>query len=158
LVPLSVLNLSKETNASRSSLTEIASLFFNEKQISEMLDKSDVPQLSPATTVASQNSTRSQMTKRSSFLDKLKTGAQHENLVCQCGHVAKCLSESIIHGKSCHASAVIIDDDDAGLHEDDADDRLEIDEDDEDHHSHSALNLSVTGSTRCQHCRHRCKQ
>ncbi|XP_016968521.1 uncharacterized protein LOC108036732 isoform X3 [Drosophila biarmipes] len=162
LIPISkgakdVLNLSKETNASRSSLTEIASMFFNEKQISEMLDKSDVPQLSPATTVASQNSSRSQMTKRSSFLDKLKTGAQHENLVCQCGHVAKCLSESIIHGKSCHASAVIIDDDDAGLHEDDADDRLEIDEDDEDRHSHSALNLSVTGSTRCQHCRHRCK-
>ncbi|KMY90006.1 uncharacterized protein LOC6732145 isoform X5 [Drosophila simulans] len=162
LIPISkgakdVLNLSKETNASRSSLTEIASMFFNEKQISEMLDKSDVPQLSPATTVASQNSTRSQMTKKSSFMDKLKTGAQHENLVCQCGHVAKCLSESIIHGKSCHASAVIIDEDDAGLHEDDADDRLEIDEDDEDHHSHSALNLSVTGSTRCQHCRHRCK-
>ncbi|XP_039479355.1 uncharacterized protein LOC120443960 isoform X5 [Drosophila santomea] len=155
--PKDVLNLSKETNASRSSLTEIGSMFFNEKQISEMLDKSHVPQLSPATTVASQNSTRSQMTKRSSFMDKLKTGAQHENLVCQCGHVAKCLSESIIHGKSCHASAVIIDEDDAGLHEDDADDRLEIDEDDEDHHSHSALNLSVTGSTRCQHCRHRCK-
>ncbi|XP_017071567.2 LOW QUALITY PROTEIN: uncharacterized protein LOC108108145 [Drosophila eugracilis] len=162
LIPISkgakdVLNLSKETNASRSSLTEIASMFFNEKQISEMLDKSDVPQLSPATTVASQNSSRSQMTKKSSFMDKLKTGAQHENLVCQCGHVAKCLSESIIHGKTCHASAVIIDDEDAGLHEDDADDRLEIDEDDEDHHSHSALNLSVTGSTRCQHCRHRCK-
>ncbi|KQS70499.1 uncharacterized protein LOC6541141 isoform X4 [Drosophila erecta] len=162
LIPISkgakdVLNLSKETNASRSSLTEIASMFFNEKQISEMLDKSDVPQLSPATTVASQNSTRSHLTKKSSFMDKLKTGAQHENLVCQCGHVAKCLSESIIHGKSCHASAVIIDEDDAGLHEDDADDRLEIDEDDEDHHSHSALNLSVTGSTRCQHCRHRCK-
>nr|NP_001260428.1 uncharacterized protein Dmel_CG9932, isoform D [Drosophila melanogaster]AGB92963.1 uncharacterized protein Dmel_CG9932, isoform D [Drosophila melanogaster] len=162
LIPISkgakdVLNLSKETNASRSSLTEIASMFFNEKQISEMLDKSDVPQLSPATTVASQNSTRSQLTKKSSFMDKLKTGAQHENLVCQCGHVAKCLSESIIHGKSCHASAVIIDEDEAGLHEDDGDDRLEIDEDDEDHHSHSALNLSVTGSTRCQHCRHRCK-
>nr|XP_017108756.2 uncharacterized protein LOC108133367 isoform X3 [Drosophila bipectinata] len=157
--PKDVLNLSKETNASRSSLTEIASMFFNEKQISEMLDKSDVPQLSPATTVASQSSSRSLLTKKSSssFLDKLRTGAQHENLVCQCGHVAKCLSESIIHGKSCHASAVIIDDDDAALHEDDADDRLEIDEDDEDHHSHSALNLSVTGSTRCQHCRHRCK-
>ncbi|BFF94587.1 uncharacterized protein DMAD_12183 [Drosophila madeirensis] len=158
--PKDVLNLSKDTNASRSTLTEIASMFFNEKQISEMLDKSDVPQLSPATTVTSQASSRSQPTKKtsSSFLDKLKTGAQHENLICQCGHVAKCLSESIIHGKSCHASAVIIaDDDDAALHEDDADDRLEIDEDDEDHHSHSALNLSVTGSTRCQHCRHRCK-
>ncbi|XP_041452257.1 uncharacterized protein LOC111070359 isoform X4 [Drosophila obscura] len=158
--PKDVLNLSKDTNASRSTLTEIASMFFNEKQISEMLDKSDVPQLSPATTITSQASSRSQPTKKSSssFLDKLKTGAQHENLICQCGHVAKCLSESIIHGKSCHASAVIIaDDDDAALHEDDADDRLEIDEDDEDHHSHSALNLSVTGSTRCQHCRHRCK-
>ncbi|SPP82067.1 uncharacterized protein LOC117584728 isoform X4 [Drosophila guanche] len=158
--PKDVLNLSKDTNASRSTLTEIASMFFNEKQISEMLDKSDVPQLSPATTVTSQASSRSQPTKKtsSSFLDKLKTGAQHENLICQCGHVAKCLSESIIHGKSCHASAVIIaDEDDAALHEDDADDRLEIDEDDEDHHSHSALNLSVTGSTRCQHCRHRCK-
>ncbi|XP_017025692.1 uncharacterized protein [Drosophila kikkawai] len=155
--PKDILNLSKETNASRSSLTEIASMFFNEKQISEMLDKSDVPQLSPATTVASHNSSRSQLTRKSSFMDKLKTGAHQENLVCQCGHVAKCLSESIIHGKSCHASAVIIDDDDAGLHEDDADDRLEIDEDDDDHQSHSALNLSVTGSTRCQHCRHRCK-
>ncbi|XP_016976758.1 uncharacterized protein LOC108042812 isoform X3 [Drosophila rhopaloa] len=162
LIPISkgakdVLNLSKETNASRSSLTEIASMFFNEKQISEMLDKSDVPQLSPATTVASQNSTRSQLTKKTGFLERVKSGAHYENLVCQCGHVAKCLSESIIHGKSCHASAVIIDDDDVALHEDDADDRLEIDEDDEDHHSHSALNLSVTGSTRCQHCRHRCK-
>ncbi|XP_034472472.1 uncharacterized protein LOC117780159 isoform X1 [Drosophila innubila] len=156
--PKDVLNLSKDTNASRSSLTEIASMFFNEKQISEMLDKSDVPQLSPATTITSQASSRSLLAKKGgSFFDKLKTGAQHDNLICQCGHVAKYLSESIIHGKSCQSSAVVIEDDDAALHEDDADDRLEIDEDDEDRQSHSALNLSVSGSTRCQHCRHRCK-
>lgn len=154
-----MLNLSKDTNASRSSLTEIASKFFNEKEISEMLDKSDVPQLSPATTIGSMGSSRSLLAKKGggSFFDKLKTGAQHDNLICQCGHVAKCLSESIIHGKSCQSSAVVIDEDDVALHEDDADDRLEIDEDDDDRQSHSALNLSVSGSTRCQHCRHRCK-
>lgn len=124
-----------------------------------MLHKSDIPQLSPATTITSQASSRSLLAKKSggSFFDKLKTGAQLDNLICQCGHVAKCLSESIIHGKSCQSSAVVIEDDDAALHEDDADDRLEIDEDDEDRQSHSALNLSVSGSTRCQHCRHRCK-
>lgn len=135
-------------------------MFFNEKQISEMLDKSDIPQLSPATTITSQASSRSLLQAKKgggSFFDKLKTGAQLDNLICQCGHVAKCLSESIIHGKSCQSSAVVIEDDDAALHEDDADDRLEIDEDDEDRQSHSALNLSVSGSTRCQHCRHRCK-
>lgn len=133
-------------------------MFFNDKQISEMLDKSDVPQLSPATTIASMTSSRSLLAKKGgSFFDKLKTGAQHDNLICQCGHVAKCLSESIIHGKSCQSSAVVVDEDDVALHEDDADDRLEIDEDDEDRQSHSALNLSVSGSTRCQHCRHRCK-
>jgi len=153
-----VLNLSKDTNASRSSLTEIASMFFNAKDISEMMNKSDAPQLSPATTITSQASSRSLLAKKGgSFFDKVKTGAQHDNLICQCGHVAKCLSESIIHGKSCQSSAVVIEDDDAALHEDDADDRLEIDEDDEDRQSHSALNLSVSGSTRCQHCRHRCK-
>lgn len=155
-----VLNLSKDINASRSSLTEIASMFFNEKQISEMLDKSDIPQLSPATTITSQASSRSLLQAKKaggSFFDKLKTGAQLDNLICQCGHVAKYLSESIIHAKSCQSSAVVIEDDDAALHEDDADDRLEIDEDDEDRQSHSALNLSVSGSTRCQHCRHRCK-
>lgn len=78
--------------------------------------------------------------------------------------MAKCLSESIQHRKSCTFSPLSTTDDidlDDDEHDEDGDEgRLEIDftEDEEcDKQSHSALNLSVTGSTRCQYCRHRCK-
>lgn len=121
--------------------------------------------MSPTPTVASTSShaSRSLLQKKStpggSFFDKLKSSAlagPNENLICPCGHMAKCLSESIIHRKTCNFAAIV--EDDIEEEQDDADDRLEIDfADDDDRQSHSALNLSVTGSTRCQHCRHRCK-
>lgn len=175
-----ILNLSSDLAASRSSLSDIASMFFNEKQISEMLqpmDKSDaasgaavaaaaVSQLSPTTTITSSASSRSLLNRKAgSFFDKIKSSSTtNENLICPCGHMAKCLSESIIHRKSCTFSTLSaneeMDLDDDEHDEDGEEGRLEIDftEDDEcDKQSHSALNLSVTGSTRCQHCRHRCK-
>ncbi|XP_039949109.1 uncharacterized protein LOC120767293 isoform X3 [Bactrocera tryoni] len=160
-----IMNLSKEFATPRSSLTDIASIFLNDKHISEILEKTDAAQLSPTPTVASTSShaSRSLLLKKStpggSFFDKLKSSAltgPNENLICPCGHMAKCLSESIIHRKSCNFAAIA--EDDIEEEQDDADDRLEIDfADDDDRQSHSALNLSVTGSTRCQHCRHRCK-
>ncbi|XP_067624655.1 uncharacterized protein [Eurosta solidaginis] len=165
----SIINLSKEFAASRSSLTDIASMFFDDKQISEMFqptDKANTTQLSPTPTVASvasSHASRNQLHKKGttggSFFDKLKSSAlagPNENLICPCGHMAKCLSESIIHRKTCNFAAIA--DDDIEEEQDDADDRLEIDfAEEDDRQSHSALNLSVTGSTRCQHCRHRCK-
>lgn len=178
LVPLTkeddnnILNLCKDLASSRSSLTEIASMFFNEKQISEMLQPLDktgatvaAAQLSPTTTIHSSTSSRSLLQRRAGgFFDKLKSSSTaNENLICPCGHVAKCLSESIIHRQSCSYSTLSGNDDidlDEDDHEDDGEGRLEIDfvdDEDGDRQSHSALNLSVTGSTRCQHCRHRCK-
>uniref|UniRef100_A0A1B0AUP8 C2H2-type domain-containing protein n=1 Tax=Glossina palpalis gambiensis TaxID=67801 RepID=A0A1B0AUP8_9MUSC len=167
-----ILNLCKDLASSRSSLTEIASMFFNEKQISEMLQPLDKTgatvasaQLSPTTTIHSSTSSRSLLQRRAGgFFDKLKSSSTaNENLICPCGHVAKCLSESIIHRQSCSYSTLSGNDDidlDEDDHEDDGEGRLEIDfvdDEDGDRQSHSALNLSVTGSTRCQHCRHRCK-
>ncbi|XP_065358587.1 uncharacterized protein LOC135952518 isoform X2 [Calliphora vicina] len=168
-----ILNLSTDL-ASRSSLSDIASMFFNEKQISEMLQPSDktetivgaASQLSPTTTITSSVSSRSMLNRKTgSFFDKIKSAtATNENLICPCGHLAKCLSESIQHRKSCTFSPLSTNDDidlDDDEHDEDGDEgRLEIDftEDEEcDKQSHSALNLSVTGSTRCQYCRHRCK-
>ncbi|XP_069963461.1 uncharacterized protein [Bactrocera oleae] len=161
----SIMNLSKEFATPRSSLTDIASIFLNDKHISEILEKTDAAQLSPTPTVASTSShaSRSLLLKKStpggSFFDKLKSSAltgPNENLICPCGHMAKCLSESIIHRKTCNFAAIA--EDDIEEEQDDADDRLEIDfADDDDRQSHSALNLSVSGSTRCKHCRHRCK-
>ncbi|XP_037818222.1 probable serine/threonine-protein kinase DDB_G0282963 isoform X4 [Lucilia sericata] len=168
-----ILNLSTDL-ASRSSLSEIASMFFNEKQISEMLQPADkteamagaASQLSPTTTITSSASSRSLLNRKTgSFFDKIKSSsATNENLICPCGHMAKCLSESIIHRKTCTFSPLSANDDmdlDDDEHDEDGEEgRLEIDftEDEEcDKQSHSALNLSVTGSTRCQHCRHRCK-
>ncbi|XP_075153848.1 uncharacterized protein LOC142227275 isoform X4 [Haematobia irritans] len=180
LIPISkegdnILNLTTDLATSRSSLSEIASMFFNEKQLSEMLqpmDKSDavaraVSQLSPTTTINSSSASSKSLLSRKtgSFFDKIKSSSTtNENLICPCGHMAKCLSESIIHRKSCTflplSGADDIDLDDEDHDEDGEEGRLEIDfNDDEDcdKQSHSALNLSVTGSTRCQHCRHRCK-
>ncbi|XP_061389161.1 uncharacterized protein LOC133324332 [Musca vetustissima] len=149
--------------------------YFNEKQISEMLQPLEKPdsavgaapasQLSPTTTIASSSaaSGKSLLARKSggSFFDKIKfSNTTNENLICPCGHMAKCLSESIIHRKSCTYGHDDIDLDDEDHDEDGEEGRLEIDfnEDDEcDKQSQSALNLSVTGSTRCQHCRHRCK-
>ncbi|KAM7354627.1 uncharacterized protein ACRADG_006221 isoform 2-T5 [Cochliomyia hominivorax] len=170
-----ILNLSTDL-ASRSSLSDIASMFFNEKQISEMMQPTDkaessgvaaASQLSPTTTITSSASSKSLLNRKTgSFFDKIKSSSTtNENLICPCGHMAKCLSESIIHRKSCTFSTLSNNDDmdldDDDEHDEDGEEgRLEIDftEDDEcDKQSHSALNLSVTGSTRCQHCRHRCK-
>lgn len=194
-----ILNLSKDISSlSRSSLTEIASMFFSEKQISEMLDKSNAflhlaantSRLSPSPTIQSNgsnsNRTPAQTGKKSGgFFDKLKSSSTtNENLICSCGHIAKCLSESIIHRKNCtciqttngsnggnnhllqHLNGYDQDDEDDEDDEfdhDNSEGRLEIDfnandnDDQLERQSQSALNLSVTGSTRCQHCRHRCK-
>ncbi|XP_058984756.1 uncharacterized protein LOC109614504 isoform X2 [Musca domestica] len=162
LIPISkegenILNLSSDMVA--------GGRYFNEKQTGgDTGATAAASQLSPTTTIASSSaaSGKSLLARKSgSFFDKIKfSTTTNENLICPCGHMAKCLSESIIHRKSCTFGHDDIDLDDEDHDEDGEEGRLEIDfnEDDEcDKQSQSALNLSVTGSTRCQHCRHRCK-
>ncbi|XP_058977232.1 uncharacterized protein LOC101894034 isoform X1 [Musca domestica] len=162
LIPISkegenILNLSSDMVA--------GGRYFNEKPTGgDTGATAAASQLSPTTTIASSSaaSGKSLLARKSgSFFDKIKfSTTTNENLICPCGHMAKCLSESIIHRKSCTFGHDDIDLDDEDHDEDGEEGRLEIDfnEDDEcDKQSQSALNLSVTGSTRCQHCRHRCK-
>lgn len=73
--------------------------------------------------------------KNASFFDKLKekllTGANDENLICEaCGHESKCLSEAVAHQKR-HKGEQIEND--------------------------IVLSGAELSSTRCQHCRQRCK-
>lgn len=86
-------------------------------------------QLSPTSNTSSSESSRR---KNGNFFDKFIAGNRVEgtNLTCTCGRQSKCLSEMIIHQKQCQL-----------------------------HRELSPVNLSITnsGSTRCQHCRHRCK-
>lgn len=113
----------KSTN---SSLRDFASLFGSEEFLAGDYERMAMPQLSPSSNILFKK-------KNASFFDKLKeklisgTG-DGSNLVCQCGHTAKCLSESVIHQKSC----------------------LEVQQT-------SSSPIPNLGSTRCQHCRHRCK-
>lgn len=83
---------------------------------------------------ASASSSNKQRRKHGTFFEKfLQTGRDVPNLECDCGYVAKCLSERIIHQKHCRITES----------------------------ASVPVNLSVsglpTGSTRCQFCRHRCK-
>ncbi|XP_037904007.1 uncharacterized protein LOC119647229 isoform X3 [Hermetia illucens] len=96
------------------------------------VEKVEPPQLSPSSSASSGNSK-----KKSTFFEQLKQNAtlnKNESLICDCGHMSKCLSESILHQKSrCREEH----------------DKVS---------SPSPINLSVnSGSTRCQFCRHRCK-
>lgn len=98
------------------------------------------PQLSPAS-----NASSSTRRKATTFFDELKeklaagTSRDEGNLVCRCGHMSKCLSELIMHQKTCAQIFGEI---------------ARID---------SPVNLSTTSnssagsSIRCQYCRHRCK-
>lgn len=114
---------------SKSSLKDFATLFLGDEKLSAI----DIPQLSPSSNCSSASK------KKGSFFDKLKETfaanvSKNENMICGCGHISKCLSESILHQKSCTK------------------------EDQEKASSPSPINLSVnSGSTRCQFCRHRCK-
>lgn len=113
-----------------STLKDLASLFGSE-EIFNMAIGSDqsagTPQLSPVSNASSS-------TKRKNFFNELKERfADGGNLTCPCGHTSKCLSESIIHKKSCGKSG-------------------------EKRASPSPVNLSTnSGSSRCQYCRQRCK-
>lgn len=91
-------------------------------------------QLSPTSNNTSASMSNLPRRKPSNFFDKfLRTGREVSNLVCDCGHVAKCLSERIIHQKHCKSTETVS----------------------------TPVNLTfsgaTTGSTRCQLCRHRCK-
>lgn len=78
--------------------------------------------------------------KKNSFFDRLKekfgAGETH-NLVCWCGHKSKCLSESVLHQKTHSESS------------------------NEKNEKSMSSGLLISGaelsSTRCQHCRQRCK-
>lgn len=91
----------------------------------------ETSQLSPAS-----NASSTTKRKNTNFFNELKDVSGNRDvtkLICPCGHVSKCLSEAIIHKKSCGKQ-------------------------DEKHQSISPVNLTInSGSTRCQYCRHRCK-
>lgn len=93
----------------------------------------DPSQRSPSSNATASSNTHRR--KTSNFFDKLiRTSRDVSNLVCGCGHVAKCLSERFIHQKHCTSAE----------------------------HGSAPVNLTVSGSstgssTRCQLCRHRCK-
>lgn len=109
-----------------SVLKDLASLFVSE----EVFDGSETSQLSPVSNASSAKR------KNTNFFNELKeksaTGSR--NLMCECGHASKYLSEAIIHKKSCRKTA--------------------------EKPSISPVNLIIANlgtSTRCQYCRHRCK-
>lgn len=109
-----------------SVLKDLASLFVSE----EVFDGSETSQLSPVSNASSAKR------KNTNFFNELKekyaTGSR--DLMCECGHASKCLSEAIIHKKTCRKTA--------------------------EKHSSSPVNLIIGNlgtSTRCQYCRHRCK-
>lgn len=114
-----------------SVLKDFASLFVSE----EVFDGSETSQLSPVS-----NASSAAKRKNNNFFNELKEkfaagNRDGNNLTCQCGHSSKCLSEAIIHKKSCGKI-------------------------NEKHQSISPVNLTMNncgGSTRCQYCRHRCK-
>lgn len=91
----------------------------------------EMSQLSPAS-----NASSTAKRKSTNFFNELKDvsgNGDGTKLSCPCGHVSKCLSEAIIHKKSCGKQ-------------------------DEKRQSISPVNLTKNmGSTRCQYCRHRCK-
>lgn len=111
-----------------SALKDLASLFGGDELFANATDQSTgTPQLSPLSNASSS-------TKRKNFFNELKERfADGGNLLCPCGHTSKCLSESIIHKKSCGKSG-------------------------QKRASSSPVNLSTnSGSSRCQYCRQRCK-
>lgn len=112
--------------SNQSALRDFASLFVSE----EIFDGSEASQLSPVSNASSAKR------KNTNIFNELKerfAAGNGNNLVCECGHASKCLSEAIIHKKSC---------------------RKTLDK----NQSLSPINLINVGtSTRCQYCRHRCK-
>lgn len=109
-----------------SVLKDLASLFVSE----EVFDGSETSQLSPVSNASSAKR------KNTNFFNELKEkfASGSRDLTCECGHASKCLSEAIIHKKSC--GKVI------------------------EKQSVSPVNLIINNlgtSTRCQYCRHRCK-
>lgn len=119
-------------NPDQQTLRDFAQFMRHQaEQTIQQRPASAVPsQLSPTSNTSSSESSRR---KNGNFFDKFIAGNRLEgnNLTCTCGRQSKCLSEMIIHQKQCQ------------LHRD----------------NQSPVNLSITnsGSTRCQHCRHRCK-
>ncbi|XP_055297644.1 uncharacterized protein LOC129566096 isoform X4 [Sitodiplosis mosellana] len=109
-----------------SVLKDLASLFVSE----EVFDGSETSQLSPVSNASSAKR------KNTNFFNELKEkfASGSRDLMCECGHTSKCLSEAIIHKKSCRKNA--------------------------EKQSVSPVNLIIANlgtSTRCQYCRHRCK-
>lgn len=121
-----------------SSLKEFVSLIGDEEALKTIPDASeeeeDEKKLASGEEDVKKSQTDLLKRKNSSFFDKLKEklingGNDEFNLMCElCGYESKCLSESVAHGKK---------------------------------HAAEKEELVVSGtelsSTRCQHCRHRCK-
>lgn len=118
--------------SSNSSLKDFASLFGSEDVFKDVKPTEPVPDLIPATKFT--KTTRTPSKNRSLFYqlqEKLMNAGESCNLTCQyCGHESKCLTESATHQKMCGKEQTMT------------------------LHSIPVHNLS---STRCQHCRQRCK-
>lgn len=124
----SALNLSNKSNDSRSRHTDSNSeTSANDVNLDQ--DENSNP--------ASMNSAFKK--KHGSFFDKLKekigTNEDGGNLTCNCGHVAKCLSELFIHQKACQKFK---------QHQ------ISI-------KTFTPNLINNKNSSRCQYCRHRCK-
>lgn len=109
----------------QSCLKDLASVFGSD----DMLDVSETSQMSPVSNASSAK-------PKSSFFAELKEkGIECANLVCECGHSAKCLSEAMRHKRMCTKRS-------------------------DKSPTAAALSLIMNNmgtSTRCQYCRHRCK-
>lgn len=109
----------------QSCLKDLASVFASD----DVMDVSETSQMSPVSNASSAK-------PKSSFFAELKEKGAIEcaNLVCECGHSAKCLSEAMRHKRMCTKR------------------------NDKNHNTPIGIIIGNMGtSTRCQYCRHRCK-
>lgn len=127
--------------SANSALRDFASLFGSEDVFKTNVKRDpEMPELLPAVPLYTSTPKDKDVSifkeKNASFFDKLKekllNGAgEAYNLTCQyCGHESKCLSESSSHQKSCGK---------------------------EQSHAQSLTRIHNISSSRCQHCRQRCK-
>lgn len=123
--------------SSNSSLKDFATLFNHDECLTN--DESDSNDTPPEALSPAHNSSSFSIFKKKNytFFDKLKeklitSAGDEEHLTCQCGYVAKSLSDSILHQKNCGKRS----------------DHL---------NAASISSKSSLGSTRCKYCRHRCK-
>lgn len=123
--------------SANSSLKDFAKVFCSDEFFKEVKSTTDaIPDLIPAAAMlnSSTKMTSNLKKKNASFFDKLKEKLMNSNesinLTCQyCGHESKCLTEAATHQKICGKEQT----------------------------QQFQIPIHNLSSTRCQHCRQRCK-